>query len=62
MKLCDEVKPKIWPGQDAVKERFGPDSTVEDIIRGTVPGTEYRSPLELMEPYLRSVNILEQVL
>ena len=56
LKLCEEVKPKVWPGQQTVKERFGPESTVEDIVRGQAASTEYRSPLELMEPHLRYVE------
>ena len=54
MSLCEEVKPKVWPGLDPVKERFGPEATVEDIVRGAgTAGAQYRSPLEQLEPHLR---------
>merc|ERR1719474_582258 len=51
--VCEEAKPRIWVGQEPVKERFGPQCTVEDIVRGTGGSNQYRSPLELMVPLIR---------
>jgi len=52
--VCEESKPRIWVGQEVVKDRFGPQSTVEDIVRGAAAvSAEYKSPLELMQPHLR---------
>ena len=55
--LAEGVQVKVWPaGQlEIQKERFGPEATVEDIVRGgtAAADTAYRSPLELLETHLR---------
>jgi hypothetical protein len=56
LKVAEAEQVKVWPGQEVQKERFGPEATVEDIVRGGGPAASplgYRSPLELLEPHLR---------
>jgi hypothetical protein len=56
LKVAEAEQVRVWPGQEVQKERFGPEATVEDIVRGGGPSASpqgYRSPLELLEPHLR---------
>jgi len=52
----EEALPKVWV-PDVVgaegSDRFGPEATVEDIVRGGVAKTEYTSPVHLLPPHLR---------
>ena len=53
----EAVSPVVWceVGQEQELERFGPEHTVEDIVRGGLGLTkeEYRSPVHLLPPNLR---------
>jgi hypothetical protein len=56
--LAEMQQATVWPaaGQlEVQQERFGPEATVEDIVRGGMAADNivYRSPLELLEPHLR---------
>ena len=51
------VSPVVWSElkEEQEQERFGPEHTVEDIVRGGLGQTkeEYRSPVHLLPPNLR---------
>jgi len=57
--LLDQVDlamPQVWLPDAAGEEgsdKFGPEATVEDIVRGGVVKTEYKSPVHLLPPHLR---------
>jgi len=60
LQLCEQAKPRIWPVDTGISEgsgqdRFGPQATVQDIIRGTEmhQGQKYRPHMQLLEPHLR---------
>ena len=46
--------------QEAEQERFGPEHTVEDIVRGGVTSQEYKSPVHLLPPNLRFPPTIKQ--
>ena len=55
--LLDEavkVLPEVWPEEDKEGEQFGPEATVEEIVRGAKKGGGgYTSPVHMLPPHLR---------
>ena len=60
--LIDRVSPSVWRLEDKDKEeeRFGPEATVEDIIRGRAAKQEYSPPLHILPPQLRYPPVIKK--
>ena len=62
LERIEVVVPIVWceVSQEAEQERFGPEHTVEDIVRGGVTSQEYKSPVHLLPPNLRFPPTIKQ--
>ena len=62
MTLIDKVSPVVWRPEDKDKEedKFGPEATVEDIIRGKAAKQEYSPPLHILPPQLRYPPVIKK--
>ena len=62
LERIEVVVPLVWcdVSQEAEQERFGPEHTVEDIVRGGLASQEYKSPVHLLPPNLRFPPIIKQ--
>ena len=61
--LVERLGPAVWRPEDAdtAEEKFGPEHTVEDILRGRdLQQTEYRPPLHILPPHLRYPPVIKK--
>ena len=60
--LIDKVSPVVWRPEDKDKEedKFGPEATVEDIIKGKAAKQEYSPPLHILPPQLRYPPVIKK--
>ena len=58
--LIDRVSPVVWRPDDKDKDedKFGPEATVEDIIKGKAARQEYSPPLHILPPQLRHPPVI----
>ena len=59
----DKICPVVWKPEDKDKEEldtFGPEATVEDIIKGKVAKQEYSPPMNLLPPNLRYPPVIKK--
>ena len=63
LERIEVVSPVVWceVREEEEQERFGPEHTVEDIVRGGLglSREEYRSPVHLLPPNLRFPPVIK---
>ena len=61
--FVEKIIPEVWKPEEADKEdfdKFGPQHTVEDIIKGKVTKQEYSPPIHLLPPQLRYPPVIKK--